>query len=437
MNRAVCIALLSLIAGVPLRAAGPPSPMTLAQCIQTALGRSPDVAAARALVAAAAEGVKMSHAGYLPHVDVGQGYTRQTYNYWGTPGTPPSLWRQFYRGMSSTTAPYYYGGLNLSQTLLDFGRTKGAVEASQAQFQAAEHNLIFVRDQVDYNVRTAYFTVIAAHETAGVQQASLDNAEKHLEQAAAFHRNGTVPGIDVTAGQVAVANAKLGLRQAQENLKVSRAQLATDMGIPVDQAPEPAGTLENITSQPTYNQLLQEADQNRADLLAQLDQIKAALGNELVAKGEMRPYISLGAFLDFRNLTWPLIYNWSLGQLLAQSIFSGGANTARLRQTQAQEVAARDNVDSLRLQVQQQVFAALSNLKVAHEQIITAQEADRFARANLALAEGRYQVGVGNVVELNDAQTQATNAALQLVATRYDYQIATAKLNFVLGRGPK
>ena len=436
MKRVLCIALFGLLAAVPLRAADQPPSMSLAQCIQSALARSPDLAAAQALVDAAAQGVKMSHAGYLPQVDAGASYTRQTYNYAASPGTTPSQWQLFYHGQSLATSPYYYGGLNLSQTLLDFGRTKGAVEASQAQLQAAKHNLIFIRDQVDFNVRTAYFTVIAARETTGVQQAALDNAQKHLEQSIAFHRNGTVPGIDVTTSQLAVSNAKLALRQAQENLHVSRAQLATSMGIPVDQAPEPVGTLEKVAPQPTFNQLLQEANRNRADLLAQLDQIKAAMGNELVAKGAMRPNISLSAFLDFRNLTWPLVYNWSLGQLLAQSIFSGGANTARLRQTQAEEVAARDDVDSVRLQVQQQVFAALSNLQVAHEQIITAQEANRFARENLALAEGRYQVGAGNVVELNDAQTQATNAALQLVTTRYNYQIARAKLDFVLGREP-
>lgn len=437
MKRAVCVALMGLFVAVSRSVARSPASLTLAQCVEIALKSSPDVAAARALVDAAAEGVKMSHAGYLPQISAGMSYTRQTYNYAASPGTTPEQWRLFYHGESLATSPYYYGGLNLSQTLLDFGRTKGAVETSQAQLQAAKHNLIFVRDQVDYNVQTAYFTTIAARETVDVQQASLDNAQKHLEQSVAFHSNGMVPGIDVTSSQLAVANAKLGLAQAQENLKVSRAQLATYMGIPVGQAPEPASSLENAAPQPSFNQLLQEADENRADLLAQLDQIKAAMGNELTAKGATRPYISLDAFFDFRNLTWPLIYNWSLGQLLAQSIFSGGANTARLRQTQAQEVAARESVDSLRLQVQQQVFAALSSLKVTHEQVITAQEADRFARANLALAEGRYKVGVGNIVELDDAQTQATNAAVQLVATRYDYQVARVKLDFVLGRGPK
>ncbi len=122
---------------------------------------------------------------------------------------------------------------------------------------------------------------------------------------------------------------------------------------------------------------------------------------------------------------------------MTQSIFAGGANRARVRAAQAQEAAARDNVESLRLQVEQQVFSALSNLKLAQEQIGNAIEADRYARENLALAEGRYKVGVGNVVELDDAQFQATNAAIAVVTARYNYQIASAKLDFVLGRGPR
>lgn len=417
--------------------AAPPSSMPLEQCVQVALSKNPDIAAAQALVAAAQANVKVSHSGYLPQVDAGQSYTRETYNYWATPGTPPSVWKLFYKGQSNASSPYYYGGLNVSQLLWDFGRTKGAVETSHAQFQAAEHNLRFVRDQVYYNVRAAYFTVVAAREAADVQKATVSNAMRHLEQAQAFHQNGTVPGIDVTQEQLALANAQLALRQAEANLEVDRAQLATRMGLPVEQAPEPAEIFEPFRPIENLNQLLGEAEQNRADLLAQFDQVNAAMGGVLSAKGNLRPDLSISAFFDFRNLTWPLVYNWSLGQVLAQSIFSGGANHARVRAAEAEETAARDNVESFQLQVQQQVFVALSGLKVAKEQIANASEADRFAKENLALAEGRYQQGVGNVIELNDAQLEATNAALQLVTTRYDYQVASAQLDFVLGRGPK
>lgn len=411
--------------------------VSLDQAVQIALQKNPDVAAANALVDAARANVKITHANYLPQIDLGLSYTRQTYNYAASPGTSPSQWALFYKGQSNANAPYYFGGLNLSQTILDFGRTKGQVEVSQAQFEAAEHNLQFVRDQIYYNVRAAYFTVIAAEDAVSIQKAAVTDAQRHLDQARAYHQFGTVPGIDVTSEELAVANSRLGLQQAEESQEVDRSQLATAMGLPVDQAPEPSETLGSPRKMGNLGPLLTEAEQSRQDLLAQFDQVKASMGNLLTAKAQLRPNLSLSTFLDFRNLTWPLVYNWSLGQMLAQSIFAGGANRARVRAAQAQEVAAQEDVASLRLLVDQQVFAALSGMRLAKDQIDNAAVADHYARENLALAEGRYKTGVGNVVELNDAEYQETQAALQLVSARYNYEVASAKLDFALGRGPK
>jgi outer membrane protein len=438
MTRKVLLILLVLFKGATAcLAAGPAATLSLEQCVQIALTKSPDVAAAESLIQAARANVKVSHAGYLPQLSAGQSYSRETYNYAGTAGTPPSLWEQFYKGQSNATANYYFGGLNFSQLIADFGRTKGAVETSLAQFQAAQHNLNFVRDQVYYNVRAAYFTVIAARQAVQIQKAAVEDAQKHLNQAEAFHRYGTVPEIDVTQEDVTLANAQLALTQARSNLKVERAQLATTMGLAVDQAPEPEESAVQLAPSESFNQLLDEAERARPDLLSQLDQVNAALGNVLVAKGNLRPDISLSFFLDWRNLTWPLVYNSGLEQMLAQTIFAGGANRAHLRAAQAQERAAQYNVSSFKLQVQQQVFAAVAAVQVAQEQIANATVADRYARQNLSLAEQSYKEGVGDIIQLDDAEYQATNAAMQLVAARYNYQVASANLDFAVGRGPK
>jgi outer membrane protein len=442
MKRITLAFLLILLSESALFAAGPDPTLSLDQCVQIGLAKSPDVAAAQALVQAARENVKVSHAGYLPQLNAGQSYTRETYNYAATAnasgvGTAPNLWTQFYKGQSNASSNYYFGGLNFSQEVEDFGRTKGAVQTSLAQFRAAQHNFTYVRDQVYYNVRAAYYTVIAAQQTVQVQTAAVHDARRHLDQAEAFHHYGTAPEIDVTQEDVALANAELALTQAESNLKVTRAQLATAMGLPVDQAPEPAETAIQFPPPGNFNQLFAEAGRNRADLLAQLDQVNAALGNVLSAKGQMRPNISLSGLLTWQNLRWPLVYNWGLTQLLGQSIFSGGANRARLRAAQAQATATRYDVSSFELQVQQQVFAALSAVQVAQEQITNATVADRYARQNLALADQSYKVGVGDIIQLDDAEYQATGAALQLVAARYNYEVASADLDFVLGRGPR
>jgi outer membrane protein len=437
MKRIILAIVLVLLQAYVAFAAGPDSALSLEQCVQIALTKSPDIAAAQNLIQAARENVKVSHAGYLPQLSAGQSYSRDTYNYAGAVGTPPYLWKQFYRGQSNATANYYYGGLNFSQLIADFGRTKGVVKTSLAQFQAAQHNLTFVRDQVYYNVRAAYFTVIAARQAVQIQRAAVEDAQKHLEQAEAFHKYGAAPEIDVTQEQVTLANAQLALTQAESNLRIERAQLATTMGLPVDQAPEPEESTVQFSPPEAFNQLLGEAERNRPDLLSQLDQVNAALGNVLVAKGNLRPDISLSFFLDWRNLTWPLVYNSGLGQMLAQTLFAGGANRAHLRAAEAQETASQYSVASFKLQVQQQVFAALSAVQVAQEQIANAMVADRYARQNLALAERSYKEGVGDIIQLDDAQYQATNAAMQLVAARYNYQVASANLDFAIGHGPK
>jgi outer membrane protein len=442
MKRIIFVTILMLLQEYTAFAAGPAPTLSLEQCVQVALTKSPDVAAAQALVQAARANVKVSHAGYLPQLNAGQSYTRETYNYAGTAsasgaGTPPRLWNQFYTGQSNASANYYFGGLNFSQEIEDFGRTKGAVRTSLAQLQATQHNLTYVRDQIYYNVRAAYYTVIAARQTVDVETAAVHDAQRRLEQAQAFHHYGTAPEIDVTQEQVTLANAQLALTQAESNLKVERAQLATTMGLPVDQAPEPAETAIQFPPPGNFNQLLAEAERNRADLLAQLDQVNAALGNVLSAKGNMRPNISLSGLLSWQNLKWPLVYNWGLTQLLGQSIFSGGANRARLHAAEAQATATQYDVSSFKLQVQQQVFAASSAVQVAQEQIANATVADRYAHENLALADQSFRVGVGDIIQLDDAEYQATGAALQLVAARYNYQVASADLDFVLGRGPK
>lgn len=437
MKRVTLVMVLVLLRAYAVFAADPGARLSLEQCVQIALSKSPDVAAAQSLVQAARENVKVSHAGYLPQLTAGQSYSRGTYNYAGTAGTAPEMWEQFYKGQSTASANYYYGGFNFSQLIADFGRTKGTVKTSLAQFQAAQHNLAFVRDQVYYNVRAAYFTVIAARQAAQIQKAAVQDAQKHLDQAQSFHRYGTAPEIDVTQEEVTLANAQLALTQAESNQKIERAQLATTMGLPVDQSPEPEENTIQLASPGSFDQLLDEAERNRPDLLSQLDQVNAALGNVLVAKGNLRPDISLSFFLDWRNLTWPLVYNSGLEQMLAQSIFAGGANRAHLRAAEAQETASRYNVTSFKLQVQQQVFAALSAVQVAQEQIANATIADRYARQNLALADQSYREGVGDIIQLDDAEYQATNSAMQLVAARYNYQVASANLDFAVGRGPR
>ncbi|MGH9430035.1 MAG: TolC family protein [Terriglobia bacterium] len=434
----LAISVLLLATACTLPATDPqPGQMTLSQCVETAMEHHPDLAAALAMIDEAQAQLKISHAPYLPEISLGSSYTRQTYNYAGQPGTPPDLFHRFFQGESNSTSPYYYGGINLSQDIFDFGRRRSTVDRSRAELRAAGYNYRNVRNQIYYNVRAAYYTELADRELVDVQQEGLRDATQHLQQAQSFYQTGTGAKIDATQEEVAVANAKLALEQAQANLDVAHAALATAMGIPIEQAPEPVDTLAQVEPVGSLDQMLVAAVQRRPDLQSVRAQISAAQADVEYAHANMKPMINFSTFYNFNNLTFPLIYNWSLAGLFAQNLFSGGAKRAALLEAEAEKRVNQAQAASLFLRVRQDVYSAYSNVQVATDQINTALTAASAARENLELAEGRYQVGYGNIIELTDAQLLATSTAAQVVTTRFTYQSAAAQLDFVVGKGPQ
>jgi outer membrane protein len=446
MKRSLLALLVCAGFATALVAGNDPSKLTLSQCLKIAEEKHPNLSAAGALVEEAAAQLKIEHSGFLPHVGLGGSYIRQTYNYAGSgavatapgfagsSGTPPRLVNLFGGGESFASAPYYYGGLTVSQTIYDAGRTRGEVNRSTAELEASRRNYLEVRNTIDLNVRSAYYSVLAGEELVRVRSEAVKNQTRHLEQVRAFFEVGMRPKIDVTRQEVSLANAQVDLRQAQEDLQVARAALATSMGIPIDQAPEPVNTLYQEQEPETQKQLMAEAESQRPDVQALEQQVKAAQADVLIARSTLRPNLALSSFFDFRNLQFPLVYNWSLGLLAAQTLFSGGANRAQVIQARAEEQAARDNLDSVLLQVTQQVYSAYSDLQVAQDKIGLAIKAEGEARENLELAEGRYQAGYGNIIELTDAELLLTTSEAQAVTSRYDYQLAAARLDFAVGK---
>jgi len=432
--------LLALLLNLPASAADPPRRLTLAECLQIAEQNQPDLVAARGLIDSARAQVRIARAGFRPHLNAGANYTRATYNYAGTPGTSLQEFNTTYNGESMSSSPSYFGGLNFSQLIYDFGQTRGTVEHNQAELEVAQQNLERVHDLIYLNVREAYYSVLATKEILEARKDAVENQTKHLVQVTAFHEVGTRPKIDVTNQEVALANSQVDYRQAQENVVVAHAALATSMGIPIAQAPEPVNTLNQIPgempSPGPLDELMNLAERQRPDLALLRDQIVAAQADIIVARSYFRPNLQLASFFNYQNLKFPLIYNWDLAGLVAQNLLDGGAKQGRLSAAQAEEVVARANLTSLQNNVYQEVFTDYSDLKVAQDKIQLNQQATAAAKENLMLAEGRYSNGYGNIIELTDAQTLLTDSQVQLIVSRYDYQSAAARLDVAVGRTP-
>ena len=129
-----------------------------------------------------------------------------------------------------------------------------------------------------------------------------------------------------------------------------------------------------------------------------------------------------------------MAWNWNATVSLSWPLFEGGLTRGQVREGRAALAALVAQRDALRQQVRVEIEQARLGVRAARTALAAADEALRNARVGLGLAEGRYQSGVGNIIELGDAQVALTAAAARRVQSEYSLATARAQLLKALGR---
>ncbi|HKA31751.1 MAG TPA: TolC family protein, partial [Candidatus Binatia bacterium] len=114
-------------------------------------------------------------------------------------------------------------------------------------------------------------------------------------------------------------------------------------------------------------------------------------------------------------------------------IFDGFRTTNRVEESVRTYYAIRAQADQQKQQVALEVEQGYANLLSAQERIKSFKAAMDAAKENLDLANGRYQVGVGSIIEVTDAQQLYTSAEVDYVNSIYNYKVAEAQLLKAVG----
>lgn len=323
-------------------------------------------------------------------------------------------------------------GVTLSQVIFDFGKTFASTEAARRLAEQAQEDVELQRQLVTLTVKESFININFARRLIRVQEQALERADLNLRSARGFFEVGTRPKSDVARAEVDVANARVDLIRARNAERLARVALNTAMGIAAD---TPTEVQDNLV----YQAMALDRSQLQAQALAQRPEYKQARLRVSEADARMRrafrdffPDLSASGF--YGGARADLNEIWEIGLTLSWSIFDGGNKIARLRETKANVDAAVSRVKSTELDISREVEQAQLNVSEAQERIGAAQTAVASAQENFRLAQGRFDAGVGTILELTDAQlflTQAQNTEAQALA---DYRIAVARLERAVGR---
>jgi outer membrane protein len=417
--------------------------VTLAQAERAALEEQPQMRVARAATEVAQGQADQARSPLLPQVTGTAGYTRETGNFSLRPGVAASPLAPPNGSLFSQSYDLWSFGINATQLLYDFGQTTEKYRAADLTAESQRYTEQATRLQVVLNVRTAYFNARAAKELVAVAQETLDDQNKHLAQVQGQVTVGTQPPIALAQQKAACANAVVQLIQADNNYETAKAQLNQAAGIvggtDYDVGDEQVAIPEDEDM--PLDTLAGKAIAARPELATFQKQREAQEATLSSARGGYGPTLSasagvteVGESLTASQATGGLVPNWNAGVLLTWPLYQGGLTVAQIRQAQA----GLDSVDAQKavevLAVRLQVDTARLTVKAAKATIGASQDALDSSREQLRLAEQRFSTGVGNIIELNDAQVAYTTAAAQVVQAKFALASARAQLLAALGR---
>ena len=370
--------------------------------------------------------------------------------------------------------------VTLNQLIYSFGKVFNQVKMQKFYKIAAEYDLQNAILDTTNSVKTAYYAVLGAKANVEIQKANVLVNERQYNRTKAFFDEGLVSKIDLVNQEVYLSDSKIGLVNAENlyqnsivalnnamyivnapeynikntetfNFKDNYAQVnllniantttKDDGTIEPKEAVltmqvEKTNILENykFTTYPyTLEESVERAYKNRPDLLS-MQATKDAVNEAL--KYSKKSYLP--------NLTGSVGYNWgnnnyystngiSLGAYLSMSNLNFMSTNLQIKESKAQLEVANQNVDLIKQNIYFEVQRAYINMIQLEKNIPLIKTKVKQTLENYELADARYEVGLGNFIELQDAKENYNNAQRDYVQTIYDYNVALTNLYTAMG----
>lgn len=398
--------------------------VSLSDCLKMALGNNPRIKAALNDALASHTRIAQTWSNYFPQVQWGTSYSKMR-----------NLQMSSMMGANAKDFNYYLlGQVTLSQMLYDFGVTQNMVTIKKLDYEAYKTSLTAVVNDVIYQTKDAYYNLLYAHENHKVAIDTVKKYEMFYNQAKAFYEIGLNPKVDVMIAQVNLSDAKLKLIQAENAIGIAVAKLNNTMGVAYYNQYNIQERLNFYPVKITMTDAFELAKQSRPELKLADIKIEEANQGVKLAKKSYLPKITAEGSYARGGESWNAAYGYNYGVYLNFQSVNGLLINNQIKEAKSlydREMAnAQNTKNNIYLEIQQ-AYLAMYEKK---NQIPVALNQVKQAKENYDLSYGRYKVGVGNPIELKDAQTAYETSQLGYYRALYEYNSAKSALEKAIGK---
>jgi len=326
-------------------------------------------------------------------------------------------------------------GLTIGQLITDFGRTPDLVQSVGLRADAQRQEVDNRRADVLLQVNRAYFNALRARSVQGVAQDTVNARQLVVDQVTALAASNLRSGLDVSFARVNLAEAQLLLVQARNDVQAASTALSAAMGLSefaaYDLNEEPLPDPPPPDSAPLVAQALRE----RPDVMSERVLGQAASKFADAERALWFPSISAVAAVGltpYRQAGLNSRYS-AAGVNVNVPLANGGLFSARGAEATLRARVEEQRLRDLENRVVRDVRTAWLDAQAAYLRLDLTEQLLSQASDAADLAQARYDIGLGSIVELSQALLSKTRAELERASARYDYQARTAVLRFQMG----
>lgn len=353
----------------------------------------------------------------------------------GSRGISIDASNSFYLKQVHYPATTNWSDISLSLPLYSGGKNEGNIAIAKTDTTIADLDLLKIKQDVKLNTLTAYYNVINYREIVAVDQETVDNYVKHLENVKAQYSAGNVAKSDVLRSEVEMVDAQQTLLQAKNSYEVAVNTLKKQIRWQRADTPEFVSSFKYVPMDQAMEACIDYAKAHRPDIKKYNLTIDEAKQNVMVAEADKKPSVSLSAVTGWGSSILPSSENNNayVGVTTSWNVFDSKITDSKIKKAKSQVDYAKlelmSQTDSLELSVKEYYLS----MKEAEKRIETTQVSVRKAEEDYFIAEEKYKIGEGILLDVIDAQLALTTAKNNYIAAQYDYATYKAKLENAMG----
>jgi outer membrane protein len=331
-------------------------------------------------------------------------------------------------------------GMTVTQLITDFGRTNNLVASADYAAKAQDQNALATKQQILLAVDKAFYGALQAQALLTVAEQTVKERQTVADQVGALFKSKLKSQLDFSFASVNLAQAQLLLLDAQNNLNATQANLAMVLGFSSVRNFQLVEDASPLAAPPAaVDDLITQAFAQRPEIRSLEFQYESAKKFQTAERDLLFPTVrALGAIgvTPIGNVAvapspdgWSNTYG-AVGANMEVPLFNGFQYVARSKEANLRAQATDERLRDMRNLVSRDVRTSWLNANTAYQRLAVTQQLLDQSKLAMNLAQSRYKLGLGSIVEVSQAQLQETQAEISYAEAGYDYRLSLAVLAY-------